>query len=384
MTRYEAFTSNTWRTAGMAQVVVARIRDGGRAEIGFFLVDLWCLGVKDAFLIDDGGESEFRELLRDRLPEDFRERLHPACAKKLIEGAVAYAESLGFAAVRDYRKAKRVLTGLTAADCPETFTYGRDGKPCYVEGPDDDSDRTARVIQLLQNRFGRDGFDYELFTDDAEPEETDDVGESRESLRTFFTDHADDGLDFYEFSGMVAALQICPEPVTPVTFVKHLWGPETRIWASLEEIHEFTEDVRVYWNYIADLYSGYVQARDDDETFYPLDIYLDDFPEDDHQTAKIARLATNTSLWCRGFIRFTKQWPEAWGDALTRTELEPAWAIIRAWADPEKPGNMHLITGSQDPADPTASSDTHRLPRALLTLLRALRPHPGKQATSQP
>ena len=41
--RYEAFIGKDWRDSGMTQLVVARIAPG-RAEVAFFLLDLWCLG----------------------------------------------------------------------------------------------------------------------------------------------------------------------------------------------------------------------------------------------------------------------------------------------------------------------------------------------------
>ena len=164
MTRYEAFVEKSWRDSGIAQLLVARIRSDGQADIGFFLLDLWCLGVKDAFLCADDTEAAFQLILSERLPAEFRERIHPSCAKKLIEGALAYAEALGFAPARDYRKARRALSGLDATACPETFTFGRNGKPYYIQGPNDDSARVDRVLTVLKARCGADGFTY-LLTD---------------------------------------------------------------------------------------------------------------------------------------------------------------------------------------------------------------------------
>ena len=102
---------------------------------------------------------EWNELIEERLPVNFRETFDPACAKKLVEGALAYAESLGFAPARDFRKARRVLSGIDASACPLDFTFGRDGKPCYVEGPDDTPERVDRVLAVLNGRFGEDGYE---------------------------------------------------------------------------------------------------------------------------------------------------------------------------------------------------------------------------------
>ena len=58
MTQHQAFIEQGWREAGMTSLFVARIRDGGaRVEVGSFLVDQWCLGIKDAFCLDDTADA---------------------------------------------------------------------------------------------------------------------------------------------------------------------------------------------------------------------------------------------------------------------------------------------------------------------------------------
>lgn len=47
MPRYEAHLVRNWQTDGMTRVVIARTRDGGFLEAGVFLIDVFCLGVKD-------------------------------------------------------------------------------------------------------------------------------------------------------------------------------------------------------------------------------------------------------------------------------------------------------------------------------------------------
>ena len=366
MTRYEAFIEKSWRTTGLTQLLVARIRDNGRADIGFFLVDLWCLGIKDAFFHDDVSEAEFKELVTERLPEAYRERFHPACAKKMIDGALAYAERLGFAPHRDYRKARRALSGLDATACPETFTFGRDGQPFYVEGPHDTPERTQRILAMLEARCGADGFGCELVGDaDAE------LDEARDALRWFFAElEAENSPDFYEFAGMVAALQVCPTLVPPTQLLARLFGPAGHTWRDADEAKDFADDLGVYWNYIADLIAACAAAAPDDTEADPLDIYEDDFDDIDDAT-KAEYLASAFINWAAGFMRATREWPDAWGDALTRADLAPYWRVVRAWADPDIPEHLAILQG--DEKSDESSRKASRLPFAILTLLRALR-----------
>ena len=361
MTRYEAFIEKSWRTSGITQLIVARIRADGSADIGFFLVDFWCLGVKDAFLEEDASESFLREFLTERLPEEFSERVHPACAKKMIAGAIAYAERLGFAPPRDYRKARRALSGLDATACSETFTFGRDGKPFYVKGPDDTPERVERVLALLEARCGPDGFGYEL------ADEGDD-DYSRENLREFFDHHGPDSLDFYAFAGLVAALHICPVPVTPLQLIERLVAEDRELWSGEEELRDFTQDLAAYWNEIADLIAASVAPTDDPARPDPIDIYAADFGDSDGP-APVEDLATAFIAWSDGFIRATRDWPEAWGDTLTRPELTPHWQLLRAWAEPGKPEHAAFLSGT-GPDIPAGAT----LPAAVTALARALRP----------
>jgi len=135
MTRHEAYVEKGWEEMGLAHLFVSRIREDGSADFAMFLVDLFCLGVKDASFEADVGERYLKELVEERLPEDYRERIHPACAKKLIEGALAYAESLGFTPHRDFRKARKVLNGIDASAAPGSSPSAATAGPAMCAGP---------------------------------------------------------------------------------------------------------------------------------------------------------------------------------------------------------------------------------------------------------
>ena len=378
MTRYEAFIGKDWRDSGMTQLVVARIRAEGRAEVAFFLLDLWCLGVKDAFLADASTESEFREIVAERLPEEYRERFHPACAKKMIEGAIAYAERFGFAPHRDCRKARRALGGLEASDCPETFTFGREGKPCYVAGPNDTPERTERVLAMLEARCGKDGFHYLIGTPlgedagDVEADEVIDADDARDSLISFFDDEPETAPTFFELSGMITALQFCPTVVPPAQLMEKFWEPAGRTWQDKDELNDFLKDLHVYWNYLASVVAACAAAPEHDSEVDPFDVVQEDFenPKD---------VKEGIYLWARGFMRATREWPEAWGDALKRADLAPHWRLVKAWSEPGKLASIAAIAMYRAP-NPAAERSRH-LPLAVIALICALRPTPPADYT---
>jgi hypothetical protein len=43
---------------------------------------------------------------------------------------------------------------------PETFSFGNDGKPFVMSGPNDSPTRIRRIVDTLAKRAGPGGFDY--------------------------------------------------------------------------------------------------------------------------------------------------------------------------------------------------------------------------------
>jgi hypothetical protein len=132
----EALRSANLFDSGCGYLVVSRFRADGCVEAGFFLLDVFCLGVKDAGFHRFNSIADYQESLIDRFfPDGNPVRMTPAAARKLAEDAISYARGLGFSPGADHKKASRVFGGITTADCDEQFTFGKNDKPLYIQGP---------------------------------------------------------------------------------------------------------------------------------------------------------------------------------------------------------------------------------------------------------
>ena len=124
-----------------------------------FLLDVYCLGVKNAFYLVSSPEDY--ALNMSGYGEDVSyERVHPSCLRKLVEGAVDYARKLGFAPHPDYARAVKLFGDIEAAPCPERYTYGKDGKPLYVSGPHETPAQSRKILDTLTRRLGPGGFHF--------------------------------------------------------------------------------------------------------------------------------------------------------------------------------------------------------------------------------
>ena len=84
-----------------------------------------------------------------------------------MEGAVTYAQNLGFAPHADYKLACRVFGGTDAAAATDAFTFGQNGKPFYVQGRFDSPEKCQRMLKQLRARCGDGNFDFLVVGDES-------------------------------------------------------------------------------------------------------------------------------------------------------------------------------------------------------------------------
>ncbi len=145
-------------TGGVAIVLVATPRGYRRFEVCSFLVDTWCLGVKNALMPKRMSAREFEEFRRTTFAPwgGAGITVSLGLARHLVLGAVEYARGISFEPHRDFSGARAALgtwDGRTAIE------FGRDGMPYYRRGPYDDADAT---IATLERTVGRGGFRFAL------------------------------------------------------------------------------------------------------------------------------------------------------------------------------------------------------------------------------
>ena len=149
---------------------MTRRTSDGLIAISAFVVDVYCLGVKNA-LFKVSSEFEYENTVKPQLmgasEEALFENIHQNCARKLVEGAVLYAKELGFQAHRDYKDAQKIFGDIDINSCPVKYTYGKDGKPYYIRGPNESVSQAKRIVDKLSKKCGEGNFDYLIMQDES-------------------------------------------------------------------------------------------------------------------------------------------------------------------------------------------------------------------------
>jgi hypothetical protein len=162
-----------WKESGLAVIVIARRQPNGNIVFGNYLVDYYCLGLKNTYCNADVAPGEFQHSTLPRMFEHVGQfvEVSPALAHELIYGAIEYADRYGFKPQRDFRDSQYVLDLPGEHPRSGKVEFGKDGKPLYISSPYDNADR---IIQQLMRTAGAGNFDYlmqvgddeEVFVDD--------------------------------------------------------------------------------------------------------------------------------------------------------------------------------------------------------------------------
>ena len=141
---------------GLVAVLIARDAGRSRLSVCGYLVDVYCLGVKNVVgpLVMNAGQCA--EFARQYFGAFHGPPLAAPLdlAQDLVHGAVDYARSLGFEPPVDFDDVKGYLGSWCG---PSSIGFGLDGKPFYIEGPYDD---TNHILRQLERATGRDQFKY--------------------------------------------------------------------------------------------------------------------------------------------------------------------------------------------------------------------------------
>ena len=141
---------------GLVSVLVTRQERYGRVRLCGWLVDVWCLGVKDVVgprVIDERRAAEFpRSYFAAYQAPPLQAPVE--LARHLVFGAVAYARSLGFEPAPGFQATAGQLGPWTG---PSAISFGHNGKPFFVQGPHDNA---AAILTTLERSVGRDNFHF--------------------------------------------------------------------------------------------------------------------------------------------------------------------------------------------------------------------------------
>ena len=145
---------------GMGTLILARGATRHHLAVSSFLIDVFCLGIKDVMF--KRLEGEVLELYMDAADAGSPMiSVDPSYARKLLRDLAAWSQSIGFAPHRDFTAVERIFGDVAAEASEASFQFGCDGKPVYIPGPTDTAPLIRQQVEQLRKHLGDDGFRLE-------------------------------------------------------------------------------------------------------------------------------------------------------------------------------------------------------------------------------
>lgn len=149
----KCYITDAIKKVGEGLVIVTRNHTGGRISMASFLVDAYCLGVKDSF---------FRLRMEDYEMEEMMDKIGAEeCtyyeAHNWVYGAIAYAEEAGIKPDKSFALTQYMLEEDTDDIPLIEYDFGKDGKHMLVAHSQLEA---SRYLPLLRENLGEGNYDY--------------------------------------------------------------------------------------------------------------------------------------------------------------------------------------------------------------------------------
>ena len=142
---------------GIQQVIVTREKRNGNIIVGFYLVDRFCLGLKDSFFREyDDFESFYEEFVLENEIVELTRETDPIYAMNLIYGSIEFAEDAGFSPAKDFKITEYILDDVEDLEFVD-IEFGMNGRYFYCPG---EEDNVEKVLATLEKNIGLGNFDY--------------------------------------------------------------------------------------------------------------------------------------------------------------------------------------------------------------------------------
>ncbi|MDR1585418.1 MAG: DUF1186 family protein [Prevotellaceae bacterium] len=168
----ECLINKNWQESGLANILVVRQHKSGNYTIGLYLVDIFCLGVKNAAYKFNISEEELEEIREHTLWEPVSyEVVH-----NIIYGGLAYAEDLGIAPHKDFALSRYILEEDTDEIPLIEYEFGKNGKPFLVANSKLELNKYRDILEKAT------GGDYNFSLPEDDEDEDDDYDYDNDEL----------------------------------------------------------------------------------------------------------------------------------------------------------------------------------------------------------
>ena len=153
---HECWINYNWGKTKVANIVIARKHTNGNFTIGFFMVDLLCLGIKDSHFKFNISDINYTELLQLYAGQLKVKKTNYTLVHNIILAGLEFAKDYGFKPHKDFDSIMQYFLEedtdnieLIEIEC------GENDQPVYVQGPYEDENAVTMIVAKLDKTAGK-------------------------------------------------------------------------------------------------------------------------------------------------------------------------------------------------------------------------------------
>ena len=167
------YISSDMQKYGEGHVAIIRRHPNDKFTIGMFLVDIFCLGVKDSFCRVRMDKFDYEELM-EHLKNEHPKEISYEEAHNWIYGAIAFAEEAGITPDKSFNLSKYILEEDTEDIPLIEYEFGKDGKHYLMAM---NKMELSKYLPILRKNLG-DNFHYAVPEKEYEEMENEEVSDN--------------------------------------------------------------------------------------------------------------------------------------------------------------------------------------------------------------
>ncbi len=139
---YQCWVNQGWENTGIACVMLIRVMPSQKYFFAGYNIDTFCLGLKEVATHFRVRYDDIAYIIRT-FPGKMVEISYED-SRSIVLGGIEYAAKFGFAPHEDWELSKYAIEAQR--DYDKKFTFGKDGKPYYIQGPHDDVNKIMKKL----------------------------------------------------------------------------------------------------------------------------------------------------------------------------------------------------------------------------------------------
>ena len=168
---FECLVNEGWQEDKLAYIIISRKHTNGNITMCSYLVDLYCVGVKQSLYMFNISFSNYLEIIQ----KNKKLNLQPidyVLAHNIIFAGLEYAETLGILPHKDFLKVTECFLEENSVKIEYMeIECGRKGKPFFVADDFYTLPQSNSIMKQLEKSVGKGNFDYLFEVDSNQYEE---------------------------------------------------------------------------------------------------------------------------------------------------------------------------------------------------------------------